>query len=177
MKNSFESIIPTQRLMLDLMQTISLKTIEGTEKLIALQMQASRSMLEDAASQSQAFTDLKDPSKLVTNLTSMANPASEKLSSYARQAYEISNETRTAISETIQKHVQDSQQVTQAWFESASRTAPAGSEPIFAAARNALSVVKASIEQATKAGQQAAQFAEEQVIASTKPAARARKAA
>jgi hypothetical protein len=38
-------------------------------------------------------------------------------------------------------------------------------------------LVKASIEQATKAGQQAAQFAEEQVIASTKPTARARKAA
>ena len=179
MKSTTNPALPAQTLMLDLMQTISLKTIEGTEKLIALQIQASRSLLEDMASQAQAFAELKDPQKLATHLTSMKNPASEKISAYARQAYEISTETREAITETIQKHIHESQGVTHAWIESAAKTAPAGTEPMFAVARNALSLVRTSLDHAAKLGQQAAESTDSHVVATTtaKPAARARKAA
>ena len=179
MKSTTNPALPAQNLMLDLMQTISLKTIEGTEKLIALQIQASRSLLEDMASQAQAFAELKDPQKLATHLTSMKNPASEKISAYARQAYEISTETREAITETIQKHIHESQDVTHAWIESAAKTAPAGIEPLFAVARNALSLVRTSLDHAAKLGQQAAESTDSHVVATTtaKPAARARKAA
>jgi phasin family protein len=179
MKSTTNPALPAQNLMLDLMQTISLKTIEGTEKLIALQLQASRSLLEDMASQAQAFADLKDPQKLAAQLTSMKNPASEKISAYARQAYEISTETREAITETIQKHIHEGQDVAQTWIESASKTAPAGTEPMFAAARNALSLVRASLDHAAKVGQQAAESTNSHVGATTiaKPAARTRKAA
>jgi len=179
MKSTTNPALPAQNLMLDLMQTISLKTIEGTEKLIALQIQASRSLLEDMASQAQAFAELKDPQKLATHLTSMKNPAGEKISAYARQAYEISTETREAITETIQKHIHESQGVTHAWIESAAKTAPAGTEPMFAVARNALSLVRTSLDHAAKLGQQAAESTDSHVAATTtaKPAARARKAA
>ena len=178
MKSTTNPALPAQNLMLDLMQTISLKTIEGTEKLIALQIQASRSLLEDMASQAQAFAELKDPQKLATHLTSMKNPASEKISAYAREAYEISTETREAITETIQKHIHESQGVTHAWIESAAKTAPAGTEPMFAVARNALSLVRTSLDHAAKLGQQAAESTDSHVVATTaKPAARARKAA
>ena len=179
MKSTLHAALPAQNLMLDLVQTISLKTIEGTEKLIALQLQASRSLLEDMASQAQAFANVKDPQKLVTHLTSMTNPASEKISAYARQAYEISTETRDAITETIQKHIHEGQEVTHAWIESAAKTAPAGSEPVFAAARNALSLVRATLGHAAKVGQQAAESTDSQVVSTTtvRPAARTRKAA
>ena len=184
MKTTMNAALPAQNLMLDLVHTISLKAIEGTEKLIALQLQASRSMLEDMASQAQAFADLKDPQKLVTHLTSMKNPASEKISAYARQAYEISTETRDAITETIQKHIHEGQEVTQAWIETAAKTAPAGSEPIFAAARNAMSLVRSSLDHAAKVGQQAAasqkaESTDSHGVATTtaRPAARTRKAA
>jgi phasin family protein len=179
MKSTTNPALPAQNLMLDLMQTISLKTIEGTEKLIALQIQASRSLLEDMASQAQAFAELKDPQKLATHLTSMKNPAGEKISAYARQAYEISTETREAITETIQKHIHESQGVTHAWIESAAKTAPAGTEPMFAVARNALSLVRTSLDHAAKLGQQAAESTDSHVVPTTtaKPAARARKAA
>ena len=184
MKTTTNAALPAQNLMLDLVHTISLKAIEGTEKLIALQLQASRSLLEDMASQAQAFADLKDPQKLVAHLTAIKNPASEKISAYARQAYEISTETRDAITETIQKHIHEGQEVTQAWIETAAKTAPAGSEPIFAAARNAMSLVRSSLDHAAKVGQRAAESHEAETtdshaVATTpsKPAARARKAA
>jgi phasin family protein len=180
MKSTTNAALPAQNLVLDLVHTITMKTIEGTEKLIALQLQASRSLLEDMASQAHAFADLKDPQKLVTHLTSMSNPAGEKISAYARQAYEISTETRDAITETIQKHIHDGQAVTHAWIESAAKTAPAGSEPMFAAARNALSLVRASLDHAAKVGQQAAESTDSHVVATStavKPSARTRKAA
>ena len=184
MKTTTNAALPAQNLMLDLVHTISLKAIEGTEKLIALQLQASRSLLEDMASQAQALADLKDPQKLATHLSSMKNPASEKISAYARQAYEISTETRDAITETIQKHIHEGQEVTQAWIETAAKTAPAGSEPMFAAARNAMSLVRSSLDHAAKVGQQAAasqkaESTDSHVLATTtaKPATRARKAA
>jgi len=179
MKSTIHAALPAQNLMLDLIQTISLKTLEGTEKLIALHLQASRSLLEDMASQAHAFADLKDPQKLVSHLTSMKNPASEKISAYARQAYEISTETRDAITETIQKHIHEGQDVTHAWIETAAKTAPAGTEPMFAAARNALSLVRSSLDHAAKLGQQAAESTDSHVVSTTtaKPATRTRKAA
>jgi len=179
MKSTINAALPAQNLMLDLMQTIGLKTIEGTEKLIALQLQASRSLLEEMASQARAFADLKDPRELVTQLTSIKNPASEKISAYARQAYEISTQTREAITETIHKHIHEGQDVAQTWVETAAKTAPAGTEPMFAAARNALSLVRSSLDHAAKVGQQAAESTDSQVEATptAKPVARTRKAA
>jgi len=179
MKFAINAALPAQNLMLDLVQTIGLKTIEGTEKLIALQLQASRSLLEDMANQAQALADLKDPQKLATHLTSMKNPASDKISAFARQAYAISTETRDAITETFKKHIHEGQDVAQTWIETAAKTAPAGTEPMFAAARNALSLVRSSLDHAAKVGQQAVESTDSQVEATTtaKRVARTRKAA
>jgi hypothetical protein len=74
--------------------------------------------------------------------------------------------------------------VTQAWIETAAKTAPAGSEPMFAAARNAMSLVRSTLDHAAKVGQQAAaspkvESTDSHVLATTtaKPATRTRKAA
>jgi len=177
MTPNFEAAVPAQRLLLETVHAITLKNLEGAEKLIALNIQAARSVLEDIAHHADSLNTVKDPQSMLQKVSSMAQPAGEKMTAYARQVYEIQSETSGAIAQTLQNHLRSSQEAAQSWFDAASRTAPAGSEPMFAAARSALSVVRATFDRAAQASHSAAETTEETLSTTAKPSTRGRRAA
>lgn len=178
MMAGMEQMMAAQRAVLETVQSIGVKSLEGTEKLVALNMQAARMAVEETTDNVRAMLDVREPSKLAETAMSMARPGGEKFASYAKHVYDITSETSGSIVEAMQRHVKDAQEQAADWFDTAAKTAPAGSEPLFAAARNAFSVARASYDQALSAGQKFAEFAEQGVAVATKTGAvRSKKAA
>lgn len=165
-----DSIAPSQRVFINTFQTMGLQSLAYTEKLVRLNLQSAHALLEDIAHQAGALMNGKGQQPGAESIYAMVQPTSEKLTAYARQVYEIGTEANSVIAQTLHAHLQESQQAAQQWFDAAARSAPAASEPLFDAARNAMSLVRNSYDQAAQVGQK---FAEHSAAGAGPSAAKA----
>ena len=174
-----ESIIAAQRSFFEMAQAVSQKTIEGTEKIAALNFAAAKAALTEGNDQTADVMASKDPMQAIQASIGLVQPAADKMSAYAKHLYEINSYTNAEITALVKKQTEASQEFINNAFEAAAKSAPAGSEPVFAAARNAFSAAKGAMEQAVTAGNQVAdkvaEFTKQSGVTSIK--AKSRKAA
>ena len=151
-----ESIIAAQKSFFEMAQAVSQKTLEGSERIAALNFAAAKAALTEGNDQTSGVMSSKDPMQAMQAGLGLVQPAAEKLAAYAKHLYEINSYTSAEVSALVKKQAEVSQDLVNSAFEAAAKAAPAGSEPVFAAARNAFSAAKGAMEQAVTAGNQVA---------------------
>lgn len=173
-----ESFVAAQRALLDTAHNIGLKSVEGAAKLFELNLQAVRATIGESTEQFKSLLQADPASRLTDkSLTALPQASGEKLASYAKQAYDIVAATNGEIAELLQKQVEDTQQLAVAAIDAAAKNAPAGSETLFAAARNSFGAARSAYAQAVSASKKLGEMAEQNVakvgarVAAVQPAA------
>ncbi|MBT0959579.1 phasin family protein [Denitromonas iodatirespirans] len=138
------------------------------ERLAALNLNTSRTMLEDGAANTKAILAAKDPQELVKLQAELAKPMVDKAVAYARSVYEIATEGQNDLTKVFESQIADMNKAFSTALEQAEKSAPAGSEALFAAAKTSMAAASTAYDTMSKAAKQATEMAEANVAAATK---------
>ncbi|MBS0494477.1 MAG: phasin family protein [Proteobacteria bacterium] len=136
------------------------KAFEGVEKLVQLNVAASRAALTEAATHSQAVLSVKDAQELLALQAGLLQPLAQKVAAYSRHVYEIASGTTTEFSKAFESQAAEAQKSFSNLVETAAKNAPAGSETTVAVFKSAVSAANNAFESVQKAVKQAGEVAE-----------------
>lgn len=155
-----EQIIAAQKSQIDTLFGLTQKAFEGVEKLVELNLQATKAALSESANNTQALLSVKDAQELLNLQASLVQPLAEKTVAYSRHLYDIAAGTGAEFSKAAEATATDTQKKFMAVVDNAAKNAPAGSETAVAVMKSAVSAANNAIESVQKAVKQATDMAE-----------------
>ncbi|MDZ4355024.1 phasin family protein [Variovorax sp. 54] len=177
-----DQILAAQKANLETLFGLTSKAFEGVEKLVELNVTASKAALTEAQSTVQAALSVKDAQELLTLQASLFQPLAEKTAAYSRHLYDIAQGTNAEFSKAFEAKAAEAQQAFVGLVDSASKNAPAGSETAVAVLKSAVAAANNAFESVQKAVKQASDVAEAnfnavstQAVAAAKTATASRK--
>jgi len=177
-----DQILAAQKANLETLFGLTTKAFEGVEKLVELNVTASKAALVEAAGTAQAALNVKDAQELLTLQASLFQPLAEKTAAYSRHLYDIAQGTGAEFTKAFEAKASEAQQAFVGLVDSASKNAPAGSETAVAVLKSAVAAANNAFESVQKAVKQASDVAEAnfnavstQAVAAAKTATASRK--
>lgn len=155
-----EQMIAAHKANLETLFGLTRKAFEGVEKLMDLNMQATKAALADSASNAQALLSVKDAQELLAMQASLMQPLAEKAAAYSRQMVEIASGASGEFAKAAEAQGAEAQQKFMAMVDNVAKNAPAGSETAVAVMKNAVSAATSAMENVQKAVKQATEIAE-----------------
>jgi phasin family protein len=131
--------------------------IEGTERMIELQMKAAKSAFADSIESAKALAAVKDFQQFAALKDTMAQPTMEKATAYAKSVYDLTSETQAEFSKLVEAQVADFNKEVVTTLDKMVKSAPAGSEVGVAAVKSAIAAVNSAYDNLSKVGKQFAQ--------------------
>jgi len=145
-----EQVLASQKATVETLFGLTNKAFEGVEKLVELNMTASKAALTEAAGTTQSLLSVKDAQELLALQASLFQPLAEKTAAYSRHLYDIAAGTGAEFGKSFESQAADAQKKFLAVVDNAAKNAPAGSESAVAAGNNALESVQKAVKQATE---------------------------
>ena len=139
---------------------LTAKAFEGVEKLVELNVTASKAALTEAAGTAQAVLSVKDAQELLAPQAGLFQPLAEKTAAYRRHLYDIASGTGAEFGKAFEAQATDAQKKFLAVVDNAAKNAPAGSETAVAVFKSAISAGNNALESVQKAVKQATEVAE-----------------
>ena len=139
---------------------LTAKAFEGVEKLVELNVTASKAALTEAAGTAQAVLSVKDAQELLALQAGLSQPLAEKTAAYSRHLYDIASGTGAEFGKAFEAQATDAQKKFLAVVDNAAKNAPAGSETAVAVFKSAISAGNNALESVQKAVKQATEVAE-----------------
>jgi len=170
-----DHIVASQIASIETMFGLTHKAFEGMEKMVELNVQASKAALTESASHAKAVLSVKDAQELLALQASLMQPLAEKAAAYSRHLYDIASSTAAEFSKAVEGSTADAQAKFVNLVDSAAKNAPAGSETAVAVMKSAVSAATNAFESVQKAVKQASDLAEANFAAVTNTAAAATK--
>ena len=155
-----EQLMAAHKANIDTLFGLTQKAFEGVEKLVELNVQATKAALAETANHTQAVMGVKDAQELLALQAGMVQPLAEKTAAYSRHLYDIAQAAGTDISKTFEGQTADAQKKFSGLVDSATQNAPAGSEAAVAMMKNAVTAANTAYESVQKAVKQAGDMAE-----------------
>ncbi len=128
----------------------------GVEQLIELNLNLTKTVLAESQHLSLDALNLKDSQQLLATQANLFAPLAQKFVAYQLELAELAKGMGGKASEEAQQKLAQGQAQWEAWLQTASAQAPAGSEPMFNAFRSAMQAgnqvlqgVQHAVEQAT----------------------------
>tara|TARA_R110001592_G_scaffold159346_2_gene390668 strand:- start:13 stop:546 length:534 start_codon:yes stop_codon:yes gene_type:complete len=152
---------------------LAAKSIEGMQKLADLNMKTAKSTMEASAEQVKTLMAAKDLKALTETLSGMAQPSTEQVSTYVKDAYAITSAANQEVLTMVEEQVEEGNKQLFAAIDTFAKNAPAGSESVISFMKQSLTAARSAYEQANKSAKQTAEMVEN----SFAPAAKAATAA
>lgn len=156
-----------QKSQLDALFALSHTMFEATEKLVDLNLAATKALLEESAEKTQVMLGVKDPQELLTVGSGLAQPALEKVVSYNRNVYGIASGAGADLSKIFETQIAQSNKQIADMIELASKNTPTGAEPAASMVKSALAAANTAYDTFSKATKQAVDMAESNFNAAT----------
>src|SRR5690606_7606686 len=155
---------------------LTTKAFEGVEKLVELNVTASKAALAEASETAQSLLSVKDAQELLALQAALFQPLAEKTAAYSRHLYDITSATGAEFGRAVEGQVTDVQQKFMSVVDNAAKNAPAGSETAVAVFKSAVAAGTNALESVQKAVKQATDVAEANFNAVASQAVNATKA-
>lgn len=168
-----EQLVATQKANLETLHGLTAKAFEGVEKLVELNLQATKAALNESAEHTQALLSVKDAQELIALQASLFQPLAEKAAAYSRHLYDIAAATNAEVTKVAEEQVADTQRKFMTLVDTMVKNAPAGSENAVALVKSAVAAANNAYESVHKAAKQAAEVAEANFQAVTSTAVKA----
>ena len=165
MNFSNDQLIATQKSNVEAFAGLSEKAFSSFEKLVELNMAASKALLGESISHLQALSEVKDAQGLVTLQSSLVKPMAEKAASYSRHLNDIVSGSSADFTKVFESASAESQKNVTELLETSLKNAPAGSEAAVAVIKSAMTAGNNAVETAQKSAKQAAQMVESNISA------------
>ena len=104
-----DQILAAQKANLETLFGLTTKAFEGMEKLVELNVTASRAALSEASTHTQAFLGVKDAQELLALQAGLFQPLAEKTAAYSRHLYDIAQGTGSEFTKAIEVQASEAQ--------------------------------------------------------------------
>ena len=155
-----DQLLAAQKANVEILFGLTSKAFEGVEKLVELNLTATKAALAEAAETSQSVLAIKDAQELVALQAALFQPLAEKTAAYSRHLYDISSSTGAEFTRAVETQLADAQKKFLAVVDNAAKNAPAGSETAVAVFKSAVAAGNNALESVQKAVKQASDVAE-----------------
>ncbi len=155
-----DQFVASQKANLETLYGLTYKVFEGVEKLVELNLQATKAALTESHEHTQALLSAKDAQELLTVQASLLQPIAEKAAAYSRHVYDIASGAGTEFSKAFESKVAEGQAQFANMVDSAAKNAPAGSDTAFTMMKSAVAAANNAFESVQKAVKQATDMAE-----------------
>jgi phasin family protein len=176
-----EQVLATNKANIDTLMGFSSKAFEGVEKMVELNLAASKTVLAETGENTKSLLSVKDAQELMALQSSLLKPLAEKAAAYSRHLFEIASGSGAELSKSFEGQAAEAQKSFLGLVDSASKNAPAGAEPAVAlmksavtAATNAMESVQKAVKQATETAETSFKTATETVVEAEKSSAKKR---
>jgi phasin family protein len=136
------------------------KAFEGVEKMVELNLTASKAALAEISDHAKAVLSVKDAQELLTLQSSLMQPLAEKTAAYNRHLFDIASGSTAEFSKAFEDQAADAQRKFMGLVDTAAKNAPAGSESAVAMMKSAVAAANNALESVQKAVKQATEVAE-----------------
>lgn len=171
-----EQFLAQQKTSIETLFGLTHKAFESVEKMVELNVQASKAALAETAEHARAMLSVKDAQEMMALQAGMMQPLAEKAAAYSRHLYDIASNTTTEFSKAVEGQTAEFQSKVVNLVDGAVKNAPAGSETVVAVFKNSVAAATNAYESVQKAVKQASDMAEANLSAVTSTAASAVKA-
>jgi phasin family protein len=170
MNNPAEQFAAANKANLEAFEGATKKAYAGVEKLVDLNMAASKAALGESFSYAQAVLSVKTPQEFMTLQTGFFQPLAEKSAAYFQHVQSIATEGSAEFVKQFEANMADAQKAIGASVDQLVKNAPAGSETAVAAFQSALSNGQKAVEQTQAAIKKATAAAQANFAAASKQA-------
>lgn len=147
------------------MQALTATALAGFEKLVELNMAATKSALFDSTPDFMAALGAKTPVDALAAQAALVKPLAEKSIGYSRALYAIAQETGAELSKSAEAKLAESQKAMASAVAALAKNAPAGSESLVAMFSTAVNAGNNAIDAAKTSAKKAVEMAEKQTNA------------
>jgi phasin family protein len=131
--------------------------IEGAERMMELQLKATKAAFADSFEGAKALAAVKDFQQLAALKDNMAQPSLEKATAYVKSMYDCATETQAEFGKLVEGQVAEFNKEVVAGLDKLVKTAPAGSEVGIAAIKSGIAAVNSAYDNLSKVAKQFAQ--------------------
>jgi len=172
-----EQVLASHKASVETLFGLTNKAFESVEKLVELNITATKAALAESAEHTTALLSVKDAQELLALQAGLFQPLAEKTAAYSRHLYEIASSTGSEFGKAFEVQATEAQKKFVNLVDSAAKNAPAGSETAVAVVKSAVAAANNAFESVQKAVKQAADVAEANFNAVQSQAVSATKAA
>ena len=155
-----EQILASQKANVETLMGLTSKAFEGVEKIIELNMSASKAALAESSDHAKALLSVKDAQELMALQQALFQPLAEKTAAYSRHLYDIASGSTAEFSKTVEGQAAAAQKKFMGLVDNAAKNAPAGSDAAVAVMKNAVAAASNALESVQKAVKQATDVAQ-----------------
>jgi len=170
-----EQVMASHKANIETLFGLTNKAFEGVEKIVELNLTASKAALAEAGDHAKAVLSVKDAQELLTLQSSLMQPLAEKTAAYNRHLYDIASGSVAEFSRAVEDQASESQKKFMGLVDTAAKNAPAGSETAVAVMKSAVAAANNALESVQKAVKQATEAAESNFNAAAATAVNATK--
>ncbi|MBU6504707.1 MAG: phasin family protein [Betaproteobacteria bacterium] len=152
-------------------------SLDTTERLVGLNLEASKETFADASDALRTLNDVRDPQALLDLRTKLTEKGVEQFTALSRSLYDVGAHAQSQISALFEAHVADWNQSVAKNIDQAIKAAPAGADVAIAAVKSTVAATAAAFDGVTKTAKQVASFADASVKATVDAASAALKPA
>ena len=163
-----EQIIAANKANLDAFEGAAKKAYVGVEKLVELNMAASKAAMGESFSAVKALMAAKTPQEFMTAQAGFFQPLAEKSTAYFQHVQSIATEGSADFTKQVEAKMAEAQKAFGASVDQMVKSAPAGSEAAVAAFQNALSQGQKAVETAQASIKKASATAQANFAAASK---------
>ncbi len=155
-----EQVVASHKANIETLMGLTTKAFEGVEKIVELNMTASKAALAESGEHAMALLSVKDAQELLALQSGLFQPLAEKTAAYSRHLYDIASSQGAELSKVFEDQTADAQRKFTNLVDGAAKNAPAGSEAAVAVMKSAVSSANSALESVQKAVRQATEMAE-----------------
>ena len=155
-----EQVMASQKASVETLLGLTSKAFEGVEKMVELNLTASKAALAESGEHAKALLSAKDAQELLALQSGLFQPLAEKTAAYSRHLYDIATGSSAELSKALEGQAAEAQTKFMGLVDNAAKNAPAGSESAVAVMKSAVAAANNALESVQKAVKQATEVAE-----------------
>lgn len=152
-------------------------SLANAQKFVDLQMKVAEAAVADMTETAKTLATVKDLNDLMSLRSKFAETSIEKSVSYGKAVYETASKAQAEVNQFLQDGFAKINTELTAAVESATKSAPNGTDAILSAVKSTVAATSAAVDNLTKAAKQVAEMTESTVKAAATATADAVKTA
>ncbi|MCX8520581.1 MAG: phasin family protein [Rhodoferax sp.] len=156
---TIEQVLAAQKANIETLFGLTNKAFEGVERIVELNLTASKAALSEVAGHTQTVLSAKDVQELIALQSSLLQPLAEKAAAYSRHLYDIASSTGAEFTKAVEGQAAAAQAKFAGTVDSAAKNAPTGSEAAVAILKSSVAAANSALESVQQAVKQATEVA------------------